>query len=320
MRKIEQRAQICLLLCAALLLGSILFTLRYVLSAGDWVSFAANRHLYNSYGEMAVGQVLDRDGDVLSYVDEDGRRAYYANPVVRKATLHAVGDAQGNIGTGALTAFGDELSGYNLLTGVYSPFGAGREVYLTLDAHLNYVAHQAMNGRRGTVAVYNYKTGEILCMYSAPTFDPADPPDLSQDTVGQYEGVYLNRFFSALYPPGSVFKLVTLSAAMENLSDWDSRTFTCTGATQVGEETVTCQTAHGTLNAEEALAVSCNGFFATLAAELGGDTIAAYARSARGGTWSTPVLSWSTWGPSPKGAGPPSPSSSCPPARPWAPP
>lgn len=58
--------------------------------------------------------MLDQDGDVLSTM-ENGQRTYYDNATVRKATLHAVGDLQGNIGTGALNAFADRLTGYSLL-------------------------------------------------------------------------------------------------------------------------------------------------------------------------------------------------------------
>ena len=111
MKKIEKRALLCLLLAAALLLGSGLFVFRFVKNGGRWVSFAANRHLYNRQGQLSVGRVLDRDGDVLSWTEEDGTRRWYDNATVRKATLHAVGDAQGNIGTGALVAFADQLSG-----------------------------------------------------------------------------------------------------------------------------------------------------------------------------------------------------------------
>ena len=139
MKKIEKRTVICLALTLFLLLGLALFLVRFLLDGGDWASFAANRHLYNSQGQLSVGRVLDRDGDVLSWVDESGQRCYYSNATVRKATLHAVGDAQGNIGTGALVAFADQLSGYNLLTGAYSPLGAGNDLYLTLDARYNYI-------------------------------------------------------------------------------------------------------------------------------------------------------------------------------------
>ena len=70
-----------------------------------------------------MGRVLDRDGDVLSWVDESGNRQYYANQTVRMATLHAVGDPNGAIGTSALVAFADQLSGYNFLTGRTTPLG-----------------------------------------------------------------------------------------------------------------------------------------------------------------------------------------------------
>ncbi len=106
------------------------------------------------------------------------------------------------------------LSGYNLLTGVYSPLGTGNSLYLTIDAYLNNVAYQALNGMNGTVGVYNYKTGEILCMVSTPTFDPANPPDIAADDPA-WDGVYVHRLLSANSIPGSIFKVVTINAAIE---------------------------------------------------------------------------------------------------------
>lgn len=279
MRKIEKRAMVCLLLAAALAAGLVIFVFLFVKDGGKWVSFAANRHLYNSQGQLSVGRALDRDGDVLSWVDEDGDRAYYDNATVRKATLHVVGDAQGKIGTGALVAFADKLSGYNLLTGAYSPMGAGNDLYLTIDARLNYEAYTAMNGKKGAVAVYNYETGEVLCLFSSPTFDPESPPDI-QEGDAAYDGVYLNRALSATFVPGSVFKTVTLAAAIENIPDLFSRTFTCTGSCQVGDDVVTCPSAHGEMDIYSAFAKSCNGVFAQLAVELGPEVMAAYTEKA----------------------------------------
>ncbi|MEG0765732.1 MAG: penicillin-binding transpeptidase domain-containing protein [Pseudoflavonifractor sp.] len=276
MKKIEKRAGICLILAAALLLGLLAFGVRYATSAGKWVSFAANRHLYNRDGQLSVGRVLDRDGDLLSWVDETGRRTYYENETVRKATLHAVGDASGRIGTGALVTFADKLSGYNLITGVYSPLGAGNDLYLTLDARLNYAAYSALNGRKGAVGVYNYKTGQVLCMVSTPTFDPLYPPTIA-DGDEKYEGVYLNRFLSGTFVPGSVFKTVLLPAAIENIPDLFDRSFTCTGSTLVGGEGIGCPKVHGEMDIQGALSQSCNGVFAQLAAELGPDVLQRYA-------------------------------------------
>ena len=279
MKKIEHRTVICLILTLILLLGVALFIVRFFLDGGSWASFAANRHLYNSQGQLSVGRVLDRDGDLLSWVDEDGNRQYYANATVRMATLHAVGDPNGAIGTSALVAFADQLSGYNVLTGADNPFGQGNDLYLTIDAHLNYVAYQALGGRRGAVGVYNYETGEILCMVSTPTFDPANPPVI-QEGDERYEGVYVNRFLSSTFTPGSVFKTITLTAAIENLPDLFQRTFTCTGTTEVGGEVITCPSAHGTMEIGNAFASSCNGVFAQLAAELGAGTMTEYAQKA----------------------------------------
>lgn len=273
MKKIEQRAILCCVLALVLALGLSVFLVRYLVRGGSWVSSPFNRHLYNTSGQLAVGTVLDRDGDVLSGV-ENGQRTYYDNATVRKATLHAVGDLQGNIGTGALNAFADKLTGYNLLNGA---FGAaqGGELYLTIDARYNYEAYEALNGHAGTVAVYNYKTGEILCMVSAPSYDPLNVPE-DIETNPRYEGAYLNRFLSSTFTPGSIFKTVTLTAALEKIPDLDSRTWTCEGSVQIGDETIVCSGTHGQQNIGDAFANSCNVVFAQLAQELGASTMKQY--------------------------------------------
>ncbi len=278
MKKIEHRAIICWVLALLLAAGLGLFLVRWVSSGGKWASSAFNRHLYNTDGVLSSGTVLDRDGDVLTSVNENGQRTYYDNETVRKATLHIVGDLQGNIGTGALNAFADQLTGYNLLNGA---FGAsrGNQLYLTVDAYYNYVAYQALGGKSGTVAVYNYKTGEILCLVSAPSYDPLHvPSDL--ESSDRYRGAYLNRFLSSTFPPGSVYKTVTLAAAIETLPDLNSRTWTCTGSVQLGDDTITCSGTHGEENIYQALANSCNVAFAEIAEEMGAATLKAYTEKA----------------------------------------
>lgn len=278
MKKIEKRAAFCLLLALLLVAGLGLFTFRFLAEGSGWVSQAFNRHLYNTSGELAVGTVLDRDGDVLSSVDENGNRTYNDSEDVRKATLHVVGDAQGNIGTGALSAFADKLSGYNFLTGAGSA-GTGTNLYLTIDARYNYTAYKALDGNNGVVAVYNYKTGEILCLVSAPTYDPLNVPDdlLTND---KYSGAFLNRFYSSTFVPGSIFKTVTLAAALDTLSDLTSRTWTCTGSLAIGDGIVTCPKVHGDLDIQSALANSCNVVFGQLAVEMGAQTMQTYTEKA----------------------------------------
>ena len=277
MKKIERRAFVCLALALLLAAGLGFFLVKYFLDGGSWASSAFNRHLYNSSGQLASGTVLDRDGDVLSEV-VDGQRTYYDNATVRKATLHAVGDLQGNIGTGALNAFADKLTGYSLLNGA---FGAqrGNDLYLTIDARYNYTAYEALGGKSGTVAVYNYETGEILCMVSAPSYDPLNVPE-DITTNDRYKGAYLNRFLSSTFTPGSVYKTVTLAAALEEIPDLADRTWTCSGSVQMGDETIICSGTHGEQDIASAFANSCNVAFAQIAQELGPGTLEKYTEQA----------------------------------------
>lgn len=277
MKKIENRAVVCLLLALALAAGMVFFLFRYLTQGGDWASSAFNRHLYNTQGQLTAGTVLDRDGDVLSSA-QDGKRTYYDSETVRKATLHAVGDLQGNVGAGALNAFAGRLTGWNLFNGA---FGADRggELTLTIDARYNYEAYQALNGRAGTVAVYNYKTGEILCMVSAPSYDPLHVPE-DIETNDRYKGAYVNRFLSSAFTPGSVYKTVTLTAALETIPGIESRTWNCAGSIQIGEETIVCSGGHGEQDIAAAFANSCNAAFASIAVELGADTLRKYTEKA----------------------------------------
>ena len=282
MRRIERRAVVCAILALVLAAGMAVFLGKYFLSGGDWVSSAFNRHLYDPNGVLATGSVLDRDGDVLSTA-KDGKRTYYDNETVRKATLHAVGDLQGNIGTGALNAFADKLTGYNLINGA---FGAerGSDLYLTIDARCNYEAYRALDGHAGTVAVYNYKTGEILCMVSSPSYDPlAVPNDIESND--RYRGAYLNRFLSSTFTPGSVFKTVTLAAALEELPDAEDRIWNCLGSVNLGEETIVCSGTHGEQTLGDAFANSCNVAFAMMAAELRPSPITICTRGVPGIAW-----------------------------------
>ena len=273
MKQVKRRTWFCLLFTLLLTVGLGLFLLHYGTDGEKWASFSANKHIYDKSGQLLSGAILDRSGNVL-YDAATG--AYSEDKTIRRATLHAVGDRSGNIATGAKLAFRDKLSGFNPILGTTA---GGHDLSLTLDEDLCAAAYSALNGQKGAVGVYNYKTGELLCMVSAPSFDPANPPD-DVETNDRYEGVYLNRFLSATYTPGSVFKLVTTAAALENVPDVKNRTFTCTGSIEIGGQTITCPGAHGEMDFYGALANSCNGAYATLATELGGKTLWQYAQRA----------------------------------------
>ncbi|MBE6940455.1 MAG: penicillin-binding protein [Ruminococcaceae bacterium] len=270
MKQLKHRAILVLLLTALLAGGTLLFCIKYVSDGADWAAFRANDHTYTD-GRLANGQILDRNGTVL-YDALAG--SYHESGTLRRATLHAVGDLQGNISTSALSAFQERLVGFDPITGTT---GGGNALYLTIDADLQATAYEALNGRKGTVGLYNYRTGEILCMVSNPSFDPANAPTIS-DGDSRYDGVYINRLLSATFTPGSVFKVVTTAAAIEQLDDIFQRSFTCTGSLPMGDDTITCPSAHGEMDFYGAFANSCNCVYAQLAQELGGETLARYAR------------------------------------------
>ena len=271
MRRMERRALISLLLAAILFIGLAVFVYRFVVNGHQWATFYGNQNLYSGAG-LTSGAVYDRNGVLLVENTPDGP-IYNDNYYIRLGTIHAVGDSQGNVSTAALTAYRDKLIGYNLITGTYKLKGSNEDIKLTLDADACATAYDWLSEYdAGSVGVYNYKTGEIVCMVSTPGFDPYEPSEIEEDDTS---GIYMNRFLSATLTPGSIFKTVTAAAAIDNL-DWENFYYYCEGEREVDGEYVTCMEAHGELDLEDALAVSCNCAFSYLAEELGADTLGGY--------------------------------------------
>lgn len=108
-------------------------------------------------------------------------------------------------------------------------------------------------------------------MVSSPTFDPENKPDEETLKSEDYTGVYLNRFLSGTYTPGSTFKVITAASALQNISDIYSQSFTCNGRYDIegSENGVSCTDTHGTVSFERGLNQSCNCVFASIALQLG---------------------------------------------------
>ncbi|MBP3385097.1 MAG: penicillin-binding protein [Firmicutes bacterium] len=272
MKKIERRAIMCLLLAGVLIAGLAVFCFRYVTDGDDWATHTANKQIYNDSGKLEVGSLYDANG-VLLMTNTGGEMTFSSDYGLRKALVHVTGDRNNNVATGANVVYADKLAGYNLLTGTYTLKGQGRNVNLNLDADVCETAAAALGSRSGTVGVYNYETGEIICLVSSPNYDPMKPPTVSADDTS---GLYINRFFSASFSPGSIFKLVTAAASIENKNDYATWTYTCDGSEEYGPDKVTCQSAHGTVNLQQALSDSCNCYFGKLTEELGAKTMYKY--------------------------------------------
>lgn len=159
----------------------------------------------------------------------------------------------------------------------------GNDVYLTIDARIQYIAEKALRAvGRGAAVVLEPNTGEILAMASVPSYDPNTfiPSISAKDwsTLRQDETDPLtNRAISA-YAPGSTYKLVTSLAGLRK--GFGTKTFfTCTGGVQYGNKFMQCwvvakkMAPHGTITLSDALKYSCNAFFYQYGNAAGIDTI-----------------------------------------------
>lgn len=257
-----------------LLLGLCFFVWDYVSNAPQWIGSPGSSYMHND--AIGFGTVSDRAGVVLLDVGTDKNYSY--DQTTRKSTLHWLGDRQGNIVSKPISEYAADMSGYDVVDGVYDFSGIGGTMELTLSVRVQNAAYNAMAGRKGTVAVYNYKTGEILCAVTTPSYDPDDPIDLTTADPELYEGVYLNRFVQSTYIPGSIFKVVTTAAALDCIPDIEEKTFSCSGTIEYGEEKVSCERAHGNQDLKHALANSCNCAFAQIAELIGKDRMTDYVR------------------------------------------
>ena len=273
MRNIKIRSLLLYLMLLSFLFGTSLFVYEYVTNAKIWSLNPINKHL--SSGSAYCGEILDRNDNILAQTS-DGKRIYSKNENVRKALLHMVGDSASSFPTSVQTRYSSDLFGYNLISGFGTPkpLDTTSNIKLTIDSKVCETAYKSLKDKKGTVLVYNYLTGEIICMVSTPSYDPANKPDIKEISDSEkYEGVYINRALSASYTPGSVFKIVTTAAALNNLSDAETRTFKCGKTKIVDGEKIVCMKSHGSINLKDGFAKSCDIVFSDIAIELGKNTM-----------------------------------------------
>ena len=274
MKRIMTRSLIVWFVTIAFFAGIVLLGVRLMLYHDDWIQQPYNGHVNASSSLANAGKIVDRNDKKLAY-SEDGERKYNDDASTREALLHLVGDDSLNISTAIQSRYRTSLTGYNFFLGLGLPDSlsgkTNNDVKLTVDADACKAAFEAMGSHKGCCVVYNYKTGEVLCDISTPSYDPADPPTITEDNMDEYDGVFLDNVISSSYTPGSVFKIVTATAAIENIPDIYDQTFTCYGSYEIEGNPITCESAHGTQTFKEAFANSCNCAFAQIAVQVGED-------------------------------------------------
>jgi len=242
------------------------------------VSHPLNRRNAEATRHVINGMIVDKNGEKLAYSEKSGdgfnRQYPYAS-----ITANVVGYDSFKYGkTGIESTFNNYLTGMNnelRHLGAISHLWSnqpGNNVLLTLDAKLQEVAYKELGEHRGAIVVMVPRTGAILAMVSKPSFNPNTLDQQWESISTATNSPLLNRAVQGLYPPGSIIKVMMADAALtEKIVDLKT-TINCEGSLKVPPDYVLEESghkAHGNVNLEEALAVSCNVTFGTLALKLG---------------------------------------------------
>lgn len=159
------------------------------------------------------------------------------------------------------------IQGHYLDGELDSPAVPGKNLTLSIDMKLQMLGERLMQGKIGAIVAIEPKTGEVLCMVSAPSFDPKllngrmrgqNHTELSKDN----RKPLLNRAIMGTYPPGSTFKTAqALTFLEEDVIDPETTLYPCYHGFVFGGLRVGCHGHASPLSLIPALATSCNGYF-----------------------------------------------------------
>lgn len=154
----------------------------------------------------------------------------------------------------------------------YGTKDIGDNVITTLDVDLQQAAYDSLGDDDGSVVVIEPSTGKILAMVSKPDYDPNEIDDIWDDLVSEEsdDTSLLNRATQGLYTPGSIFKIFTTLEYIQENSNYNDFSFSCSGTVTFSIGSINCfnKTKHGNENLENSFAYSCNGAFSTIGTQL----------------------------------------------------
>jgi len=160
---------------------------------------------------------------------------------------------------------------------------AGKDIMTTIDIELQEIVERVFPEYYcGTFIVMDPQDGSLMAVLSRPNFDPTiflNPIDAHMWLNLQENQRFLNRAFNACYPPGSIFKLVSVSAALETHMVEIETVLYCKGYVEFGGRKYWCHKryGHGNLSTHQAVAESCNTLFFEIGKKISIDTLAQYA-------------------------------------------
>lgn len=273
----------------AVLIGNLTYI--QVFKAAEYQDMPSNNHTITKARYIKRGSIITADGLTLaeSIQQEDG--TYVRSYPNGNLAAHAVGYYSQQYGSSGVESSQDKtLTGskdysswqnaLNSLAGITEP---GNSVQLTIDSRIQQAAEQALAGRKGAIVVLDPRTGAVLAWASAPAYDNTDIAATMEaaNASGGADTSMFDRATQALYSPGSTFKTVTLSSALENGVAVLSSTYSSPGRMEIGGADVVSvnEQGHGTITLDRAFAVSSNTVFGQVAEQLGADRLVATAQA-----------------------------------------
>ena len=156
----------------------------------------------------------------------------------------------------------------------------GSKVRLTIDTEIQKLCADLLRDKAGSISVMDIYTGEVIAMYSSPSYDPnLFLFGISQDDWQLIRNnplkPLINKTLSGLYSPGSTLKPVVALSALENNIVEPEFKVRCTGKIELYEQTFHCwkEKGHGYVNLKEAMKQSCDSYFYEVARKLGVDRL-----------------------------------------------
>lgn len=229
-------------------------------------------YLYHDFAAHSLGYVGEIDKEELQ---QYGNPKYQGGDIIGKAGLEKYYDDILRGKKGGKEVEVDAL-GQEIATLLYQKPVPGKDLVLTIDRDLQLCGENLLFGKKGSIIASDPNTGEILAMINRPSFSPnifangissSDWQRLSSDA----DYPLTNRSVQGVYSPGSIFKVVTAVAALEEGVTNRNRKIYCSGSFELAGQVFTCwnETGHGSLSMVDAIAHSCNVYFYTLGKDLG---------------------------------------------------
>lgn len=270
----------------AILIGNLTYV--QVIEAKTYQDMPTNNHTIARSKYIQRGSIITSDGATLaeSLQQEDG--TYVRSYPNGNLAAHVVGYASQQYGTtgiegvmnDTLTGSKDYSSWNNALLSLAGQTQPGNTVKLTIDSRIQTAAEQALKGFKGAVVVLDPRTGAVLACASAPSYDNTNI-DAVMTSGGGEDGSMYDRALDALYTPGSTFKVVTLSAALESGNASLTDTYSAPGSMDIGNAPVTNydKQSYGTITLQKAFALSSNVVFGQVATKVGASTLVQFANA-----------------------------------------